>query len=284
MTGAALRDMSVGDALRVGRERLYPSRTAGLDADLLLGHVLSRRREWLLAHDDASIAPAELQAYLHLLERRALGEPIAYLRGWIEWYGRRFAVSEDVLVPRPETEILLQQAVRLAQVADARVAADVGTGSSVLAVGLAINLPNLRVTAVEKEAAALAVAAQNIAAHELGHRVTLLEGNLLEPVTERPDLVVANLPYLSDEMMAELDRDVRHEPAAALHAGGLGIEVYAALTEQMALRGWRLPLAIEVDPRQVEWCLDMLARRLGPGRVEIIPDLAGHDRVVTFSP
>ncbi|HEY8056214.1 MAG TPA: peptide chain release factor N(5)-glutamine methyltransferase [Terriglobales bacterium] len=216
-----------------------------LTAELLLAHVLGRERSYLYAHpeDDLDIdwrgAPlgyAERPAYvstafMDLVRRRAEGTPLQYLSGMQEFYGRPFAVSPAVLIPRPETELVIAAALELVPGdAPARIA-DIGTGSGCLAVTLALERPRAVVVATDISPAALALARRN--ADALGARVEFLESDLLAAAPGPFDLVVSNPPYIPDSEWATLQREVRdHEPRLALLAGPTGAEVYARLIPQ----------------------------------------------------
>lgn len=272
-----------GLVLRAATLRLQPSPSASLDAQLLLAHVLGTSRAIVLAHTRDYLTSEQVDRYGVLIERRAGGEPIAYLRGYTEWYGSQYIVTPEVLIPRPETELLLERAVTVARDMQARVVVDVGTGSGALASQLALHLPEARVYATDISRGALKVAAQNL--HRLGidHHVTLLHGNLAEPLPEAPDLIVANLPYLSSAMMETLEPDVRFEPAGALAGGGTGLELYRELLQQVIERGWQCALLFEIDPRQ-STSMRRLIQSLLPGRhIAVEPDYAGHDRMVIVS-
>lgn len=271
---------SVGAALAWARELLAGSETALLDGELLLGHVLTRDRAWILAHPEAPLSGADVTRFTELVERRAAGEPVAYIRGHAEWYGQDFEVARDVLVPRPETELVLEKAVELARSLHARVVADLGTGSGILAIELARALPEARVYATDISERSLAVAGRNLARHGVDDRVVLLEGNLLDPLPEPPDLVVANLPYLSSEMMEELEADVKHEPVSALHGGPTGVELFRDLAIQIRDRSWSVPLVLEIDSRQTECVRDLLSGY----NIDVLKDYAGRDRVVVARP
>lgn len=210
--------------------------------------------------------------------------PVAYIRGWIEWYGMTLEVTPDVLIPRPDSEVLLEEALRIGRERGARVVADIGTGSGALAIALATSLPEAQVVATDKSSAALSVARRNAARHGLEDRVELLEGDLLEPVTGCPDLLVANLPYLSDEMMNEIDADVRHEPETALRGGPTGLELYGRLLDQLSGREWAPPLVLEIDPRQASLTGPLVHRDFPRADVRLVPDLAGRSRVLVVLP
>jgi release factor glutamine methyltransferase len=260
---------------------LQPSPTAALDAQLILSDVMSTSRIWILAHPEGPLSRGQIARFREVVERRAAGTPVAYLRGWIEWHGLRFEVTSDVLVPRPETEILLEKAVEIAGKRGARLVADIGTGSGVVAVGLAVSLPQAIVLATDISRPALKVAAGNAAGHGVSQRITFLHGDLAAPLPERPDLVVANLPYLSDEMMKSVSVEVLSEPASALRAGPTGLELIERLRDQLLVRGWRVPLLLEIDPRQASAARALFGE---DGQVAVYRDYAGHDRVLTVVP
>ncbi len=281
MTEAVAREsLSVAEALREARDRLRPSPSSSLDAQLLLAHVLASSRAHLLAHGEVHLTVEQTQSYASVVARRSLGTPVAYLRGETEWYGSSYVVTPDVLIPRPETELLLERAVCLARERAARIVVDVGTGSGAIASQLAIRLPGVTVYATDISPPALKVAAENLRRLAVDEHVRLLQGNLVEPLPEAPDLIVANLPYLSAEMMDTLDRDVRFEPVTALYGGATGLELYRQLMRQVVERGWSCPLLFEIDPRQA-LSMQTLIETTMPGRdVTIERDYAGHDRVV----
>jgi release factor glutamine methyltransferase len=274
---------SVADLIAEGRGALSASSSPGLDAELLLAHTLEQPRSWVLAHHQAHPEPQAVAAFRELLSRRALGEPIAYLTGEVEWYGNRYCVTPAVLVPRPETELLLEAALEAVRGRRIDMAVDVGTGSGVLAVELARHLPHALVLAVDTSASALEVARRNIARHGLESRVELRRGDLLAPVPRPPDLVVANLPYLDEAMMAALDTVVRREPAEALYGGPHGIDLYARLLDQLSARRWRPTVVMEIDPRQAD-AMRVLAGENCAWSVRVERDYAGLERIVVLAP
>lgn len=273
----------MADALRAARQSLAGSPTASLDAHLLLGEVLQHGRAWLLAHGEERIEPFAFDRFWSLVHRRSEGEPVAYLRGRVDWLDLELEVSPAVLIPRPETEILAEHSIRLGRELGVRRVADIGTGSGALAIALARGLPRTVVVATDVSPVALEVAARNVGHYGLGDRITLLSGNLLEPLDEAPDLLVANLPYLSDVMMATLDRDVRSEPEFALRGGVSGLDLYVSLLDQLEQRSWHCPLFLEIDPRQSGAMLDLLSV-LPAGASSLHPDLSGKNRIAQYLP
>lgn len=270
----------VNNALECGYRELSSHDTGRLDAQLLLGHTLQRTRAWLFAHKDAPLSNEQKDRYQRLLTRRKKGEPVAYLRGHVEWYGRDWEVTPDVLVPRPETELLLEMAVTLVRRRGLRTVADIGTGSGAIAVQMAVEIADLCVYAVDVSEGALLTGRRNAARHEVGSRVTFLRSNLLEAVPERPDLIIANLPYLDDSMMTELSIDVLHEPRVALYGGPTGLELYAELLAGLSHRQWYVPVFMEIDSRQSRTARQMAIDIFPSAVCTVTSDLSGRDRVV----
>ncbi|HEX6508858.1 MAG TPA: peptide chain release factor N(5)-glutamine methyltransferase [Chloroflexota bacterium] len=277
---AARSSLTVAEGMAYGRRALAASRTASLDTQLLLGHVLRRGRSWVLAHDDEELDESTAATFRALIERRAAGEPVAHLRGFVEWYGMHIEVGPQVLVPRPETELLAEEATRVATARGVQSIADIGTGSGAIAIALARELPDVGIFAADVSHEALMMARKNAAALGCEDRISWLRGNLLTPLSQRPDLIVANLPYLSNEMMGQLDADVRHEPAGALYGGPTGIELYEELFRQRETRKWNAPVLAEIDPRQAAAMSGLLRDRSHESLVRIEPDYAGLPRIV----
>jgi release factor glutamine methyltransferase len=287
--GPAVTGDTLGAALAVAFRRLRDagSPTPRLDAEVLLAHVAGRDRVWLLAHPEAPLS--EPDRFNGLVERRASGEPVAYIRGFKEWHGLRIRTDPRALIPRPETELLADAAV--AEIA-ARlesgpvVAWDVGTGSGAVAIviGLrhaeAVAAGGLRLIASDISTDALDLATANLLEHRVAG-VEVLCGDLLEAAdagAPRPDVVVANLPYVSSSEVDERRGSLGFEPRVALDGGSDGIDQLRRLLSELPRRsaaGSTAFLEIGVGQAPV---VDALAP---PGAaVEIVPDLAGLDRVV----
>lgn len=256
--------------------------TPQLDAEILLRHALGESREDYWRRLREPIPEEARSAFRGLLERRAAREPVAYITGRKAFYGLELEVDRRVLIPRPETEQVVEAAVTWAKEQGAASAADIGTGSGAIALALAAALPRLRVYAVERSSEALEVARQN--AHRLGlaDRVAFLEGDLTRPLPLPVDLIAANLPYVASGEIDGLPPEIRrYEPLGGLVAGPRGTEVIEALLEEAAERlrpGGAL--FVEIDASQAE-VLAAAARRAFPGaRVEVRPDLAGLPRVL----
>jgi release factor glutamine methyltransferase len=271
-----------------------PFRPPPREAHLLLGRVLGLSEARLLARDAEAVAPAAERAFRALLGRRLAGEPVAYLVGEREFYGRPFRVDRRVLVPRPETEHLVEAALALERVGrvppDARVL-DVGTGSGAIAVTLALERPAWRVVGTDLSPAALALARDN--ARRLGaRRLRLAAADLTAGLRlERFDLLVSNPPYIAREEVAALSPEVREfEPPGALIApgggadaggGAAGTGIASALLERATALPARAPLVLEIGRGQLE-AVRALAARHGRSVERVVPDLAGIPRVVVL--
>ena len=260
------------------------SPTARIEAEVLLRHALDIDRARLYCRLDQELLPGELERFVSLLDRRLVGEPVAYIIGHREFYGLDFLVDRRVLIPRPETESLVEAVLGWFGKSDARTTiADVGTGSGAVAISLATNLPHARIIAVDSSFEALEVAAMNVALHGVEDRVSLVCGDLLEPVAGRLDVVVANLPYIPRSRLAALPHDIRDfEPLSALDGGEDGLDPYRRLFAQASQR-YDLPelILIEIDPDQREAILELVHRHFPNARVSVLKDYAALDRVVS---
>ena len=271
---------TIRNALREAAQQFAPvSSTAALDAQLLLGEVLQRNRAYLLAHDDETLSEEQHERFRGLVERRSVGEPVAYIIGRRAFYDREFIVTPDVLIPRPETELLLEEALAFAQ--DGCIAADIGTGSGALAVTFAANVSQARVYAIDISPQALAVARRN--AELQGVDVTFYEGDLLRPLIEqriRVNVLMANLPYIADDELPQL-AVTRHEPRLALDGGPDGLDLIRRLLDdvpQVCLPG--ALVLLEIGAGQGEAVLTLAQEKLSPRHAAILKDYAGLDRIV----
>lgn len=255
-----------------------------LDAEVLLAHARGCQRiELYTAFEEEP--PEEIRtAFRELVKRRAEGAPVAYLVGKREFFSLAFDVTPDVLIPRPETELLVVRALDLCRTLASSHIADVGTGSGILAVCCAKHLPQCHVSALDISPAALKVAQRNAAKHGVAERIEFLESDLLAacPPEARFDLILSNPPYVSTAEMAELDPEVRnHEPHMALDGGAEGVEVIQRLVSEAAERlergGW---LLVEVSPMNAARVEQLIDGAAGLARHATINDLAQHPRVV----
>ena len=261
-----------------GHLQSHGSTSPRLDAELLLAHAHGIRRLDLYMQFDRPMSEVDLGRYRNLTARRARGEPVAYLVGHKEFMALDFEVTPAVLVPNPDTEVLVQRAVAIAREAAGGIrAADVGTGSGCIAVSLAHYAPGAEVWAGDVSAEALEVAARNVVKHGLAERVHLVCGDLLDAIPGELDVVCANLPYVDPS--ATLPPEVRAQPASALFAGDGGAELIARLllAAPRHLRpGGRV--LVEIDPAILEPVLSATEGVYAEHRVH--RDLGGHERVV----
>ena len=262
-----------------------PRDRARLDAERLLLHVLGpgKNKAWLMTHLEEELPVAEAARYSRLIERRSQGEPIQYITGETEFYGLPFRVTLDVLIPRPETEHLVEKVIELAAQFKNPHIVDVGTGSGAIAVALAHELARAQlqaqVTAIDLSSQALKIAEEN--ARRNGVYLRFLQGDLLAPVAgERFEIIVSNPPYVPSEDRASLSIEVRdHEPALALFAGEDGLEVYRRLIpaalEVLTPGGF---VALEIGSDQSP-AIAALLGDAGFEQIEFLPDLQGILRV-----
>ncbi|BDE06341.1 release factor glutamine methyltransferase [Vulcanimicrobium alpinum] len=278
--------MTIGEALRDAAVRLEPiGGTGRLDAVFLLAHAGGVSRQEMIAHAERRLDDDVAQRFAALVEQRAAGMPMAYVTGEAGFYGRMFGVDRRVLVPRPETEIAIEWAVRHLRAIGREngSAADVGTGSGAIAVTLACELPGLGVCASDVSFAALAVARRNAARNNVFQHVTFLTGDLAAPLLRFApyDAVVANLPYVPTAECAGPPDPVSYEPLVARDGGPDGLELYRRflpdLARLVAPRGIAILEAAPANARTLE---ALVGQALPHAGVETIRDYADLDRFV----
>lgn len=280
--------ITIAQALHDAARRLAPvSESATNDARLLLSAAAGIDRAALTAFPERPLSDDHAAHYAAWIERAAAGEPIPYILGHWPFYDREFIVSPAVLIPRPETELLLQAALDALPADTVVHAADIGTGSGALAVTFAALRPLASVMAVDISEDALAIARANAAQHGVLSRVAFAHGDLLMPVigaieagAPRRDLVMANLPYIPSEDLREL-AVTRHEPRLALDGGADGLDLVRRLLvdlPRVVRPGGRALL--EIEARQGEAVRLLASRMTGVSRVEVMQDYAGLDRIV----
>jgi release factor glutamine methyltransferase len=260
------------------------SETAGIDAQVLLAEILSKPRAWVMAHPEYQLTENEAQSLTAASVRLEHGEPLPYILGYQEFYGLKFIVSPAVLIPRPETELLVETALGwLKRTPAARLAADVGTGSGCIAAALAANHPSLQVVAADISAPALQVARENIRSLHLTRQISLVQCDLLEGISAPLHLICANLPYIPTQTLDML-RVSAWEPGIALWGGSDGLEMIRRLISQAAgkLSSPGL-LLLEIEASQGQAAEDLARLAFSDASIEIIADLAGHDRLIAAS-
>lgn len=274
--------MTVRDALAWLTESLtlHGFASAALDAELLVAAALRTSKEELFARPERVFAPSRREVLREFLKRRANHEPVAYITKRKAFFGRDFSVNEHVLIPRPETEMLIDETVVRLTKERRCVVADVGTGSGCLAITLAKELPLARLIATDISRGALVVAQANAEEYRVRSRISFLQGNLLSPIAGRHvDLVVANLPYVPDAEV-RANPDLAYEPLLALRGQYGPDRTLAAFLDQWYAREDRPTVLLEIHPNQAERLLRE-NEKIGV-RVTIKKDLAGRDRVAVL--
>jgi release factor glutamine methyltransferase len=283
--------VTIGDLLEQGTRALILAgqASARLDARVLLGHVMGMEAAMLYAYPEREVSAEQEQQFLSLIERRMHGEPVAYLVGHKEFYGLDFIVDERVLIPRPETELLVEAALehirRKLHTGQVPIVADIGTGSGAIPISLALQeprLPYLYATDISPDA--LEVAYLNSKRHAVEQRIRLLQGDLAEPLPEPVDIITANLPYVGAEEMDVLAPDVlAYEPHLALFSGPSGLDLLErflrAVRQEGTLKegGWML---LEIGYAQKE-ALTRLLSEIWPGATAMWKkDYSGWDRLL----
>jgi release factor glutamine methyltransferase len=283
------------ETLREAAQRLRMASVANdlLDAQSLLAHALGQDRTYLIVHYHDEVPREVLPAFWRFLERRCAGEPLQYITGRQAFFGLDFEVTPAVLIPRPETELIVEEILRLAGTEHSGwlgedlspLVIDVGTGSGCLAIAIARELPQARVLAVDRSFAALEVAVRNGCRHQVADRVQWIVGDLLEPVEESPLAwaIVSNPPYLAVEEIAGLAREVREwEPRMALTDGGDGLDFHRRLLREapsrLAAGGY---LLIELGYQQSAAVLEMIDPQIWEAP-RVLPDLQGIARTLVL--
>lgn len=255
-----------------------------LDAEVLLSHILGKDRMYLYVNFDQPLRAAELTVFREAVKKRALRLPVAYITGTKEFMGLNFEVSPAVLIPRPDTEILVEAALNRLEKIDQPTILDIGTGSGAILISVLAKLKSAKGTAVDISNEALAIAAENARNNGVADRVAFCQGDLFQPVNGRVfDAVLSNPPYIPDNDIAQLAPEVRREPRLALAGGRDGLDFYRRIISE----GSRFVtpdgfIAVEVGIGQAK-ALAELTNEAGTLEVEdIIKDYSGIDRVVLF--
>jgi release factor glutamine methyltransferase len=273
-------------------ENIREQSNAMLDAQVLLAHVLKVDRVTLYTYPERLLTPEQEQQFYTLIERRERGEPVAYLTGHKEFYGLDFLVDKRVLIPRPETELMVESALDVARgmlnSGRVPVVADIGTGSGAIPIAIAIEEPRLPyLYATDISAEALDVALFNSEYHHVKQRIKLLQGDLLAPLPEPVDLLIANLPYVGTTEMHLLSSDVRdYEPHLALFSGPYGLDLLRRLltvAKQSDILTVGAVVVLEIGYQQREPLAALIDELWPQASVIFKKDYAGWDRVVQIS-
>jgi release factor glutamine methyltransferase len=276
--------LTLAEALSRARKSLERTgETPGLDGQMLLAETLNRDRAWILAHPEYRLDHAQQEFYNQALARCVAGEPLPYILGWWEFFGRRFQISKSVLIPRPETEHLVEAARRFLEAnPDRRNALDVGTGCGCIAVSLSVEVPDLCLVATDISVQALHHASVNARLHHVEGRIHFIQTDLTTSLRGPFDLICANLPYIPTIVLHNLEVG-RKEPSIALDGGEDGFDLIrrmlATLSSLLAVGGRAV---MEIESSTGERILDMAKGLIADARLDILQDLSGLDRVLVI--
>ena len=280
--------MTLREALRQAEAQIDSRNIpdARIEAELLLMHSLSIQRAELYARLSEPLPSSEGSRFRGLVERRLRHEPTAYILGRCEFYGVDLQVDQRVLIPRPETELLVETALAFVERRFGKEQpcsiVDVGTGSGAIAIALALNLPQSRIYATDASRDAIEVARNNCRRHGVEERMEFLTGDLLEPLSQPVDLVVANLPYVKDSDIPQLAPEIRDfEPLAALAGGADGLDkvrlLLAGVGRHLLPQG---SVMLEIGLGQAEEAVSVARRHFPESKIDLLKDFAGIDRVL----
>ena len=277
--------MKLGEALSSVSEQLVGigSYDARIEAEVILRHVLGIDRASMFRDLQESLILEQEDLVTTLVKRRLEGEPLSYITGTREFYSLPFEITEDVLIPRQETELLVEAVIEFSK---KRVwaplnIADVGTGSGAIAVAIAVNIPFARVTAIDISQKALKVADVNRRTHGVHDRVLLRLGNLLEPLSGEMNIIVSNPPYIPEGDIDGLQREVLREPRVALDGGPDGLTVIRNLLRQSKPKLSSLGMVVfEIDPTQARKASQLSKKMFPDASITVLEDLSGKHRAV----
>ena len=277
--------ISIGEALGEAHSLISSvSDTPTLDIQLLLAHVTGKNRTWIAAHPEIELSVDEANRFQSLLSERGRGVPLPYLLGWWEFYGRRFNINDDVLIPRPETELLVERAINfLKDIPEKCLAADIGTGSGCIGISLAAEVENLQILAADVSINALVLAKENSSKHGVDHHIQFAQMDLATAIDGPFDVVCANLPYVPSPDLEKLEVG-KWEPSNALDGGFDGMSlVYDLLVDlpRIVRAGSLILLEIESDMGQK--ALKLAEQCFPTAQIELLKDLAGRDRLISVS-
>ena len=280
--------MKIQELLEESIIRLTPfGDTPQLDAQVLLAHVIKKPRTWIMAHLEYDVTNEEQIQLVHALKKLEAGEPLPYILAKWEFFGLEFDITKDVLIPRPETELLVEKAIAWLKASpERRTAADIGTGSGAIAVSIAMHMPDTRILATDISLAALKVAQHNARKFHVHHRIDFLQCDLLPqhidslPTDRHFDLICANLPYIPTKTLKQLPIYGR-EPTLALDGGADGLDLYRRLFKLAP--NWLAPhgmMLLEIESALGVQALGLAFDTFSDATIHLHQDLAGNDRLL----
>ncbi|MFC2033822.1 peptide chain release factor N(5)-glutamine methyltransferase [Chloroflexota bacterium] len=251
-----------------------------LESEILLRHALKINRIQLYSELENELKPEGKRKFWKLIERRLKHEPIAYITENREFYGLNFYVNHDVLIPRPESEMLVEQALKITKNQAISTIAEIGTGCGSIAISLALNLKQVNIYATDISSKALNIARINCQKHGVADKICLLEGDMLDPLPETVDLIIANLPYVKQSELSSINT-IGFEPSLAFDGGPDGLGAIYKLCNQISgnlnQKGY---IILEIGQGQSETIVNFLTDTFTTAKIEVVPDLSGIERVV----
>jgi release factor glutamine methyltransferase len=281
LTRQRISETEIGQITNSLTCRLADLLTPRLDVQVLLSHITRKSRAWILAHPEYKLSTDQQNRLSEAILQLEDGIPLPYILGHWEFYKLDFEISPVVLIPRPETELLVETAIHwLRNHPNSRSVADIGTGSGCIAISLAVNIPEIHITAVDISEAALAIARANASTHNVADRITFVEADLLNLRQPPFDVIVANLPYIPTRTLQQLDIFGR-EPITALDGGLDGLNLIRKLIQDAPkyLTSGGL-LLIEIEANQGKNALKLAQEYFQDSEIALHPDLAGYDRLL----
>ncbi len=275
--------MKIKDILIWGTEKLNNSRidSAYLDAELLLSLILKKDKEFLYTYPDFELNNKQIKKYQKLIKKRATHYPLAYIFGYKEFYGLKFQVNENVLIPRPETELLVEETLKIYKKNTEQKIIEIGTGSGCIATSLVKNgISNIIATDISSKT--LKVAKNNAKTHQVSSQIKFIKGSLLKPLKDKKiDVLIANLPYLDDSYQKE--SSIQYEPNLALYSGKDGLNDYKKLfTEISKLEHQPRYILIELNPKQIKPLSAYIVKLFLRVNIETKKDLQGLERIMVI--
>lgn len=248
---------------------------------VLLAQVLGKPKSWILAHSESQLSTEQKAELDSLVARLKNGEPLPYLTGKQEFFGLEFKVTPATLIPRPETELLVEEALKWLKIhREARIGMDIGTGSGCIAISLLANCSDLRMTATDVSKDALQIARGNACQHKVEDRITLIECDLIPPNSQNIDLLCANLPYIPTNKLAEVN-SLPWEPRLALDGGADGLTLFRQLFNK--IKQFRLDpslILLEIEETLGHATLALCQKAFPKGKIDLLEDLSGRDRLI----
>lgn len=282
--------MIIQSCLEYGRNKLKNNNNSNssLEPEILLSFVLKNSKEYVLAHPQKTVSKKQITQFKNIINQRKKGVPIAYIIKEKEFYGLNFYVDKNVLIPRPETEMMVELADNWIKLHNSKTIIDLGTGSGAIAISLKKLNPKAKIIAVDLSKKALKVALKNARKNKV--KITFTKGNLLDPVIKQnPDVICANLPYLRDNYLKKLPKQIsqslKYEPKMALAAGKDGLKIYCKLFGQIKKSGIKFNfLIIEIDNNQKKSAIVLAKKYFPNAKIEIKKDLAKLNRFLMVIP